>query len=53
MGQKDSDSHKADQDGRSRPTVVLFRRTSPLRRVKTDDEYPPDPDDFDPGPAAA
>ena len=53
MRQKDSAPREADQHDRSTTTVVPFRRGSPPRRVKVDDGSPPEPDDFDPGPAAA
>lgn len=53
MRQKDSAPREADQHDRSTTTVVPFRRGSLPRWVKADDECPLEPDDFDPGPAAA
>ena len=53
MRGNDSTLREADQDDRTMPTVVLFRRPSAPRQVEADDECPPEPDDFDPGPAAA
>ena len=53
MRRNDSAFSEVDQDQGSTPTVVPFRRGSLPREVKADDERPPDPDDFDPGPTAA
>ena len=54
MRGNDSTLREADQGDRTMLTVVPFRRPSAPRQVEAaDDECPPVPDDFDPGPAAA